>query len=88
MICLGVGVPLTFEVYTFILSEPLDVIFDKTANVHGLSFHAAAFLAGNKVICGLIALEIDSTLVASGRQAHILNDVFPIYKFVYDVSIV
>jgi MFS superfamily sulfate permease-like transporter len=30
---------------------------------------AAAFLAGNEAVCGLIALEVDSTLVAFSRQA-------------------
>jgi hypothetical protein len=40
------------------------------------------------VICGLIALEIDSTLVTSGRQAYILNEVLPIDKFVHDLAIV
>jgi hypothetical protein len=46
---------------------------------------AAAFLAENEAVCSLIALGIDSTLVASGRQAHILNDVFPL-KFVHGVA--
>jgi hypothetical protein len=72
----------------FIFAEPLDVVFNKTANVHGSTFHVAAFLAGNEAICDLIALEIDSTLVASGRQASSLNDVFPVDKFVHDVAIV
>jgi hypothetical protein len=75
-ICLRIGVPYPFEVDTFIFTEPLDIVFDETTNVHGSTFYSRAFSAGNEAVCDLIVLEIDSTLVASGRQAHILNDVF------------
>ena len=47
---------------------------------------AAEFLAGNEAVCGLIALEIDSTLVAFRRQAYILNHAFLIDKFVYGMA--
>jgi hypothetical protein len=39
-----------------------------------------AFLAGYESVYGFIALEIDSTLVASERQAYILNDVFSLVR--------
>lgn len=71
---------------TFIFTEFLNVIFDQTADVHGSTFHSSAFLAGDEAGCGLIALEIDSTLVAFRRQAHILNHTFLIGKFVYGVA--
>jgi len=39
-ICLSIGVPSPFEVDTFIFTEPLNVIFDETANVHGSTFYS------------------------------------------------
>jgi len=42
----------------------------------------------DEAIYGFIALEIDSTLVTSGRQAYIRNDGFPIDEFVRVVAIV
>jgi hypothetical protein len=55
MVPLSIGIPPPFEVDTFIFTEPLNVVFDETANVHGSPFFKSTFtlLAGNKAVSGL-----------------------------------